>query len=147
MLETRTIPFFDYPALFAELEQEIMSTVHDVCARGAYIMQRDLLDFESELATYLGVRHAIGVVDGTMGMLLPLLAMQLKPGDEVLVASHTFVASAAAIHHAGDVPVLVDCGPDHLIDVQSAAKAGDPSHARHYARAAQWPHCRYGRAA
>jgi dTDP-4-amino-4,6-dideoxygalactose transaminase len=123
MLTRRQIPFFDYPALFAELEQEVMTTVRDVLARGAYIMQRDLLEFEEELARYLGVKHVIGVADGTMGLLLPLLALELEPGDEVLVPSHTFVASAAAIHHAGGKPVLVDCGRDHLLDPESARRA------------------------
>jgi dTDP-4-amino-4,6-dideoxygalactose transaminase len=123
MLNRRQIPFFDYPALFAELEQEIMATVRDVFARGAYIMQRDLLEFEAELAVYLGVKHVIGVADGTMGLLLPLLTLELKPGDEVIVPSHTFVASAAAIHHAGGTPVLVDCGRDHLIDPTSVERA------------------------
>ena len=118
----REIPFFNYPALFDELEQEIMSTVREVLARGAYIMQRDLAEFESTLARYVGVKHAIGVADGTMGLLLPLLAVKLKPGDEVIVSSHTFVASAAAIHHAGGVPVLVDCARDHLIDPDSVRK-------------------------
>ncbi len=122
MLNRRQIPFFDYPGLFAELEQEIMSSVRDVFARGAYIMQKDLLDFEKELAAYLGVKHVIGVADGTMGLLLPLLAMDLKPGDEIIVPSHTFVASAAAIHHAGGTPVLADCGRDHLIDPESVKR-------------------------
>jgi dTDP-4-amino-4,6-dideoxygalactose transaminase len=123
MLTRRAIPFFDYPALFAEIEDEVMATVRDVLARGAYIMQRDLLDFELELGRYLGAKHVIGVADGTMGLLLPLLALDLKPGDEVLVPSHTFVASAAAIHHAGGTPVLVDCGRDHLIAPESAKRA------------------------
>ncbi|HEU4654949.1 MAG TPA: DegT/DnrJ/EryC1/StrS family aminotransferase, partial [Steroidobacteraceae bacterium] len=122
MTARRTIPFFDYPALFRELEDEIMASVRDVFARGAYIMQRDLLEFEKELAAYVGVKHAIGVADGTMGLLLPLLAMELKPGDEVIVPSHTFIASAAAIRHAGGTPVLADCGRDHLIDPQSVIK-------------------------
>jgi dTDP-4-amino-4,6-dideoxygalactose transaminase len=126
MTVRRQIPFFDYPALFAELEPEIMSTVREVFARGAYIMQSDLAGFESELAAYVGVKHAIGVADGTMGLLLPLLALELKPGDEVLVPSHTVVASAAAIHHAGGTPVLVDCGPDHLIDPASVRRKLGP---------------------
>jgi dTDP-4-amino-4,6-dideoxygalactose transaminase len=75
----RHIPFFDYPALFAELEHEVMGTVRDVFARGAYIMQSDLLDFERELASYVGAKHAIGVADGTMALLIPLLALDLKP--------------------------------------------------------------------
>lgn len=119
----KPVPFFDYPALFAELESEIMTAVRDVFARGAYIMQKDLLEFEKELAAYVGVKHVLGVADGTMGLLLPLLALDLQPGDEVIVPTHTFVASAAAIHHAGGKPVLVDCGRDHLIDAASVRKA------------------------
>ncbi len=123
MLSRKTIPFFDYPALFAEQRQEIMQSVGDVFERGAYIMQVDLLEFERELAEYLSVRHAIGVADGTMGLLLPLLTCRLEPGDEVIVPTHTFIASAAAIHHAGGKPVLVDCGKDHLIDPASIRDA------------------------
>jgi len=126
MLEPRKVPFFDYPALFAEIEQEVMSSIRDVLSRGAYIMQSDLADFERELAQYLGVKHVIGVADGTMGLLIPLLTRKLKPGDEVIVPSHTFVASAAAIRHAGGTPVLVDCGRDHLIDAQSVVRAITP---------------------
>jgi len=119
VLTPKKIPFFDYPALFAEIEKEVMTAVRDVFARGAYIMQSDLADFEAGLAKYLGVKHVIGVADGTMGLLLPLLTCKLQPGDEVIVSSHTFVASAAAIHHAGGTPVLADCGRDHIIDPAS----------------------------
>jgi len=123
MLKRREIPFFNYPAVFESDRQEIMSTLEKVLERGAYIMQRELADFERELATYLGIQHAIGVGDGTMGLLLPLLACHLRPGDEVILPSNTFVASAAAIHHAGGTPVLVDCAHDHLIDAESVRNA------------------------
>lgn len=123
MSERPRVPFFDYPALFAEMRDEIMAVTEDVFARGAYIMQRDLAEFEQGLARYLGVKHVLGVADGTMGLLLPLLTQHLQPGDEIIVPSHTFVASAAAIHHAGGTPVLVDCGRDHLIDAASVARA------------------------
>jgi dTDP-4-amino-4,6-dideoxygalactose transaminase len=126
VLTPKKIPFFDYPALFAEIETEVMASVRDVFARGAYIMQSDLADFESGLARYLGVKHVLGVADGTMGLLLPLLAQNLQPGDEVIVSSHTFVASAAAIHHAGGTPVLADCGPDHIIDPASVESLVGP---------------------
>lgn len=123
MTQSRKIPFFDYPALFAQRKQEYLEIVSDVLARGAYIMQRDLLDFEAELATYLGVKHAIGVADGTMALLTSLMAAGIGEGDEVIVPSHTFVASAAAVNHVGAKPVLVECASDHLIDPESAAAA------------------------
>ena len=123
MLARRQIPFFNYPALFAAQENQIMATLREVLQRGAYVMQKDLLEFERQLAAFVGAKHAIGVADGTMGLLLPLLTRNLEPGDEVLVPSHTFVASAAAIHHAGGTPVLVDCGRDHLLDPVSVRAA------------------------
>lgn len=118
----RSIPFFNYTALFAAEESELMPIIHDVLRRGAYIMQKDLLQFESNLARYLGVKHVIGVADGTVALMMGLRAAGIGPGDEVIVPSHTFVASAAAIHHVGATPVLADCGPDHLIDAASVAR-------------------------
>ncbi len=123
MLAKREIPFFNYPAVFAADSEEIMASISAVLARGAYIMQAELTEFETQLAKYVGMKHAIGVGDGTMAILLPLLTCDLSPGDEVIVPSHTFVASAAAIHHAGGTPVPVDCGADHLIDAKSVRAA------------------------
>lgn len=114
----RTIPFFNYPALFQREEADLLPIIHEVLRRGAYIMQKDLLDFERNLAQYLGVRHAIGVADGTIALMMALRAADVGPGDEVIVPSHTFVASAASIHHVGATPVLADCGADHLIDAR-----------------------------
>ena len=115
----RTIPFFNYVELFAREEKELMPIIHDVLTRGAYIMQKDLLEFEFNLSNYLGVKHVIGVADGTVALMMGLRAAGVGPGDEVIVPSHTFVASAAAIHHVGGKPVLADCGSDHLIDSNS----------------------------
>lgn len=116
----REIPFFDYPGLFAEHEQEFMDKLHNTLQRGAYIMQKDLQEFEEALASWMGVKHVLGVADGTMALILALKLAGVGDGDEVIVPSHTFVASAAAIHHVGAIPVLCDCGPDHMIDVDSA---------------------------
>ncbi len=118
--QPRNIPFFNYPGLFAEHETEFMATIHDVLKRGAFIMQKDLFEFEAALASYLGVRHVFGVADGTVALTLALRLAGVGEGDEVIVPSHTFVATAAAVNHVGAVPVLCDCGPDHMIDVSSA---------------------------
>lgn len=120
------IPFFNYPALFAAHEAEYTETIIDVLKRGAFIMQAELHEFEEQLAAYLGVKHAIGVADGTMALIMSLKAAGIEPGDEVLVPSHTFIASAAAVHHAGGKPVLVECGRDHLIDPSRIAEAITP---------------------
>jgi dTDP-4-amino-4,6-dideoxygalactose transaminase len=122
----KTVPFFNYPALFAREEKELMPIIHDVLRRGAYIMQKDLLQFEENLGRYLGVKHVIGVADGTVAIMMGLRAAGIGAGDEVIVPSHTFVASAAAIHHVGAKPVLADCGPDHLIDAADVARKITP---------------------
>jgi dTDP-4-amino-4,6-dideoxygalactose transaminase len=103
-----------------------MAIVHDVLRRGAYIMQKDLEEFEACLAEYLGMKYAIGTADGTMSLLMILKAIGVGPGDEVIVPSHTFVASAAAVHHTGATPVLADCGEDHLIRPDSIEKCISP---------------------
>jgi len=121
-VETRSIPFFNYQALFAEHEQEYLAIIRDVLARGAYIMQKDLTEFEQALAQYCGVKYAFGVADGTNALIIALLLAGVGRGDEVIVPSHTFVATAAAVHHAGGTPVLCDCGPDHMMDVVSARR-------------------------
>ncbi len=125
-LSRREIPFFNYSALFTSQEEEIMGVIRDVLGRGAYILQRDLADFETSLRDFLGVKYAFGVADGTNALILSLRAMGVGPGDEVIVPSHTYVASAAAIHYTGAVPKLADCGVDHLIDPESARKAVTP---------------------
>jgi dTDP-4-amino-4,6-dideoxygalactose transaminase len=118
----KQIPFFNYPALFARDESELMPIIHDVLRRGAYIMQKDLFQFEENLANYLGVKHVIGVADGTVALMMGLRAAGIGNGDEVIVPSHTFVASAAAIHHVGAQPVLADCDADHLMDSADVAR-------------------------
>lgn len=116
----RKVPFFNYPGLFAEHEQEFMDTIRDVLSRGAYIMQKDLFEFEEKLASFIGIKHVFGVADGTVALTLALKLAGVGPGDEVILPSHTFVATAASVNHVGATPVLCDCGPDHMIDVASA---------------------------
>ncbi len=114
------IPFFNYAGLFAEHEQEFMDAITGVLRRGAFIMQAELFDFEAALRDYLGVKHVLGVADGTAALTIALKLARVGAGDEVIVPSHTFVATAAAVHHVGATPVLCDCGPDHMMDVASA---------------------------
>jgi dTDP-4-amino-4,6-dideoxygalactose transaminase len=110
------IPFFRYSHLFQQQRDEILQAVTSVMERGAYILQNDLRDFEAGLQDFLGVKHAFGVANGTDGLIIALRAAGVEPGDEVIVPSHTYIASAASIHFAGAMPVLVECGDDHLID-------------------------------
>lgn len=122
----RQVPFFNYPALFEQDREGLTRVILDVCSRGAYIMQRDLAEFEVALAAFTGAKHAIGVADGTNAILLGLRALELPAGSEVIMASHTYVATANAAHFAGLEPVPVECGRDHMIDPESIEEAITP---------------------
>lgn len=123
MSASQNIPFFRYPALFQEEEEELVNIFTDVGRRGAFIMQRDLEELEEKLAKYVGAKHCIGVGNATDGLWMGLRAAGIGPGDEVIFSSHTMVATAAAIHFAGATPVPVECGADHLIDPEAVARA------------------------
>ena len=120
------IPFFRYPHLFRQQRAEILQAVTDVMERGAFILQSDLQELEAGLQRFLGVKHAWGVANGTDGLIIALRATGVGPGDEVIVPSHTYVASVASIHFAGATPVLVECGDDHLIDPAAVQAAVTP---------------------
>ncbi|MEO8097078.1 MAG: DegT/DnrJ/EryC1/StrS family aminotransferase [Acidobacteriota bacterium] len=122
-VQTRVIPFFDYPHLFTAEEEELVAIFCDVGRRGAFIAQQDGERFERNLAAYLGAKHVIGVANATDGLLIALRASGVQHGDEVIFCSHTMVATASAIHFAGATPIPVECGPDHLIDPASVEAA------------------------
>jgi dTDP-4-amino-4,6-dideoxygalactose transaminase len=119
----RNIPFFDYRREFAADERELVEIFRDTGRRGAFILQEDLRRFEAHLAEFTGARHAVGVGSATDGLILALRAAGIASGDEVVFCTHTMVATAAAIHFAGGIPVPVECGADHLIDPAAAAAA------------------------
>jgi dTDP-4-amino-4,6-dideoxygalactose transaminase len=119
----KVIPFFDYTEVFSSTEEELVDVFKNVLRRGAFIQQSDLDEFEENLAKFLGVKYAFGVANCTDGMIIAMRAIGIKPGDEVIFPSHTFVASAASIHFTGGTPVPVECGPDHLIDPAAIEKA------------------------
>ena len=122
----KSIPFFRYPHVFEQQRDEILEAMLKVMNKGSFILQEELRVFEANLAQYVGVPHAIGVANGTDSLIIALRAAGIGPGDEVIVPSHTYVASAASIHFAGATPILCDCGPDHLMDPDAAAGAVTP---------------------
>lgn len=117
------VPFFDYPSVFKEFEPQLNNIFSDVCSRGAYILQKELEDFEQHLAEYSKCKYALGVANGTDALIIALRAAGVKAGDEVIFCTHTYVATAAAIHFVGAVPVPVECGADHMIDVSQIEQA------------------------
>lgn len=102
--------------MFGQHRDELLSSFLRVAESGAFILQEDVTLFEEGLATFCGVNHAIGVGNATDGLELIFRALGIGPGDEVVLPSHTFVASAAALVHVGATPVFAEIGPDHLLD-------------------------------
>ena len=103
-----------------------MPVMLDVMRRGAFILQKDLREFEANLAEFVGAKYAFGVANGTDALIIALRAAGIKPADEVILPSHTYIATAAAVHFVGASPVLVECGTDHLIDPESVKAAITP---------------------
>jgi dTDP-4-amino-4,6-dideoxygalactose transaminase len=118
----RNVPFFNYPFLFKSREEDFIKIFKDVGSRGAYILQKDLLDFETNLAKFAGTKYGLGLANGTDAIWLALMAAGIGKGDEVIFASHTYIATAAAIHFVGATPVPADCRRDHMIDPDSVRK-------------------------
>ena len=118
----RAIPFFPYSQLFTSQESELMGVMADVCRRGAYIQQKDCRDFERDLAAFMGVKYAFGVANGTDAIIIGLKAAGIGAGDEVILPSHTYIATAAAVHMVGATPVLAECGADHMLDAADAER-------------------------
>jgi len=116
LVETRSVPFFVYPYVFQSQRAEFMRIVEEVGNRGAFIMQRDMVSFETNLARFVHATYALGVGNATDGLHFAVRAAGIGAGDEVILSSHTMIATAAAVHFAGAIPVPVDCGADHLID-------------------------------
>jgi dTDP-4-amino-4,6-dideoxygalactose transaminase len=126
MSPDRIVPFFNYPAVFASDESALTEIFVDVGRRGAYIQQRDLEEFESRIADYVGAKHVLGIANATDALHLAMRANGIGPGDEVIFCTHTMVATAASVHFAGGTPVPVNCGSDHLIDPQCVEDAITP---------------------
>lgn len=123
MSAIREVPFFRYPSVFTDHEEEFVRIFREVGRRGAFIKQRDLTEFENKLAAFTGAKYAIGVGNATDALEMLIKAAGVKPGDEVIVSSHTMLATASAVVANGATPVPVDPGDDHLLDPDSARKS------------------------
>ncbi len=116
------IPLVDLRAQHAAVADEIAAGWADVLERSAFVLGDEVRAFEEAFASYCGVRHCIGVASGTDALELILRAADVRPGDEVVVPTNSFTASAMAVVRAGATPILVDVDPStYLIDVERVA--------------------------
>lgn len=107
-----TIPFIDLKHQYQALKPEIQARINTVLEHSQYIMGPEVRELEERLETYTQAKHCITVASGTEALLIALMAIGIKPGDEVITTPFTFVATAEVIVLLGAVPVFVDIEPD-----------------------------------
>ena len=117
------VPLFDTKTPLEPLREEIQDRLAEVIDRGTFILGPEVAGLEQEFAAYVGAEHAIGVANGTDALVLALRAMGVGPGDEVVVPSFTFYASAEAIPHTGATPVFCDVDPETFCVTPETVKA------------------------
>ncbi len=105
------VPLLDLSRQYEPLREPIRSAIDRVCESGRFILGPDVTQLEQAIATYTGARHAIACASGSDALLLALMAYEIKPGDEVILPSYTFFATASAVWRLGAVPVFVDIDP------------------------------------
>jgi dTDP-4-amino-4,6-dideoxygalactose transaminase len=106
------VPLLDLRAQHSAIADAVMSRVTALVESQQFILGQPVTDLEARLAALCHAVHGIGVASGTDALLLPLKALDLRPGDEVITSPFTFFASAGTIHNAGARPVFVDVDPD-----------------------------------
>jgi dTDP-4-amino-4,6-dideoxygalactose transaminase len=121
------VPFLDLKAQYASIKPEIDAAIAGVVESCHFVGGETVRGFERNFAGYSGARHGVGCCSGTSALHLALLGIGVKPGDEVITAVNTFIATTEAITHAGATPVLVDVDEaTQLIDPEKIEAAITP---------------------
>ncbi len=111
------VPFLELAPAYLELKAEIDDTVRRVLAQGRYVLGEELAAFEREFADYVGCKHCIGVANGLDALVLALMSYDIGPGDDVIVPSNTYIATALAVTRLGAKVVFVEPEPKtHNLD-------------------------------
>jgi dTDP-4-amino-4,6-dideoxygalactose transaminase len=108
------VPLLDVRREFEPLRREILAAIEAVCASGQFILGPEVTRLEQRLAEYCGTKHAVGCASGSDALLLALMANEIGPGDEVILPSYTFFATASAVTRLGAKPVFADIEPEHF---------------------------------
>jgi len=109
-------------AQYHSIKREVDQAISEVLEKGHFILGPNVAALEKEVAAYLGVKHGVGVASGTDALILAMRALNIGPGDEVIVPSYTFFATAEAVLLVGATPVLVDVEPEaYSIDIEQLA--------------------------
>lgn len=105
------IPFIDLKSQYEALKPEIQKRMNQVLEHGAYVNGPEVAELESRLAQFTGTRFALTCASGTDALLIPMMALGIKPGDEVITTAFSFIATAETIYLMGATPVYVDIDP------------------------------------
>jgi dTDP-4-amino-4,6-dideoxygalactose transaminase len=117
------VPLLDLKAQYRGIKAEVLAVMEAVCDEQGFVLGPRLSEFEKATAQYIGSRHAIGCASGSDALLLALMALGVKAGDEVMTVPFTFFATAGAISRLGARPIFVDIEPDSFNI--------DPNHIEH----------------
>jgi dTDP-4-amino-4,6-dideoxygalactose transaminase len=105
------IPFLDLKTQYRQIEAELKPVLETIMANGAFIGGPEVTAFEAEFAAFCGSPHCVGMSSGTDALRFAMMAVGLKPGDEVITVANTFIATTETITQAGGKPVFVDIDP------------------------------------
>src|SRR6266852_3915548 len=106
------VPLLDLKKQYATIRSEVLRVTEEVYDSQIFILGKRVEDFERDFAAYCQCKHAIGVSSGTDALLIALMALDIKPGDEVIVPAYSFFATAGVVDRLGAVPVFVDISLD-----------------------------------
>jgi dTDP-4-amino-4,6-dideoxygalactose transaminase len=106
-----SVPLLDLVAQYQTIKDDVLAAMMAVIERQGFIMGPEVGQLEAEIARLSHAKHGIGCASGTDALLLPLKALDLRPGDEVITTPFTFFATAGTVHNAGGTPVFVDIDP------------------------------------
>lgn len=106
-----SVPMLDVSRENNRLRAELDAALAEVCRSGAFVHGPACAKLESAVASYCGTEHAVGCASGSDALLLPLMALEIGPGDEVILPSFTFFATAGTVWRLGARPVFVDIDP------------------------------------
>jgi len=106
-----TIPLVDLKAQYQSIKPEIDAAMQRVVNNTSFILGKEVAEFEKNFAAFCRAQHCVGMDSGTAALHLALVILGVKPGDEVITTTHTFIATAEVISQIGAHPVFVDIDP------------------------------------
>ena len=113
------IPFFDYKYLYKKKGKQLTQIFKKVCSGGKFILQNELKEFEDKISDYTRSKYSIGVGNATDALTLLIKSYNIKKNSEIIISSHTMIATAEAVYHNGLKPIPTEFGYDGLIDVNN----------------------------